>query len=247
MKKYLLLLLVISVGLFISSCEDSSTSPEPEAKASIILDSSPSGAQIWVTYPNSTTPQNKGNTPDSVVSLDAGDYTITLKLDGYKDTSWTVTLLAGQVYTKTVTLSTNLITTNYGPIRLWETTGTSSAQPSGLDLSTGQAVSSSNAAADLMYETNSTFTVHRLVKTTSKNTFFKTGTGTDLTDGTDSPVKDASWANEMSDTETKYVYIYDNDNHYSKLKIVNASSLLEVPAWVEVQYIYNGSADDKRF
>lgn len=248
MKKYLLILLFISVGLFISGCEEDSTSPEEEVqKASIVLSSSPSQAQIWLTYPNSTTPQNKGNTPDSVVSLDPGQYTITLKLDGYNDTTWTITLIEGQVYTKTVTLTSSLSTKSYGPIKLWETTGTSSSQPSGLDLSTGQAVSSSNAAADLMYETNSTFTVHRLVKTSSKNTYFLNGNATNLTDGADSPAWASSWATEMSDEATNYYFIYDHDTHYSKLKITAVSGLLEVPAWVEVEYIYNEKANDKRF
>lgn len=243
MKKLFLLLLVLSVGLFISSCEDSGTDPEdPSAtKATIIISSVPTGAQIWLDD------ENKGNTPDSVVSLDPGEYTITLKLDGYNDTTWTVELIAGQVYTRTVTLVSSLVTTPHGPIRLWETTGTGASQPSGLDLSTGQAVSSSDAAADLMYQTNDGFTIHRLVKTSSKNTFFNVTTGTNLNDGTDSPTKDASWATEMSDTEDNYVFIFDNDNHYSKLKIVAVSGLLDDPAWVEVEYIYNENANDKRF
>jgi len=247
MRKILLLLLVMSVGLFISSCEDTGTDPEPVEKGSIVLSSSPSGAQIWLTYPNSTTPQNKGNTPDSVVSLDAGDYTITLKLDGYRDTTWTVTLLAGQVYTKTVTLNSSLIVTPHGPVRLWETTGTGASQPSGLDFSTGTAVSSSAAAADIMYQTNSSFTVDHLTASGTKNVFFKNGNATNLNDALDSPTKDNTWSDDMSASENNYFFVLDNENHYVKLKIVNRSSLIETPAWVDVEYLYNETANDKRF
>ena len=231
--------------LFLSSCNDTTNNPETSnpTTGGIYLSSVPPGADIWL---NNVFQNNF--TPDSLNGLNAGSYQITLKLTGYLDTTFTVTITAGQIDTKNVELTSSLVTQSFGPVRLWETTGTTALQPSGLQLSTGQAVSSSSPNADLLYYTNSGFTVHEIRSSSTRNTFFYVSNQTNLNDGEDSPVKEASWVTSFSDTETNnYVFVYDNDHHYSKIKIVNVSSFTESPAWVEIQGIYNKTADDLRF
>ncbi|MCX6151851.1 MAG: PEGA domain-containing protein [Ignavibacteriales bacterium] len=209
--------------------------------SSIYVTSIPAGAQIWINN------QNKGNTPDSVVSLTAGSYQVTLKLDGYKDTIVSVTVIAGQKATKNVVLTISLVTVSFGPVRLWETYGTGADKPSGLQLSTGATASSSSAIIDIFYYTNSTFSVHEVRSSATRNTFFKVGANTNLTDNVSSSTKDGNWSTTMTDTETNYVFVYDADHHYSKIKIVAVSSIVESPAWIEIQGIYNKTVDDKRF
>jgi hypothetical protein len=242
MKKIFILPIILVVGLMFYSCDSTSTNPETSSKGSIYITSIPAGAQIWLGGTN----QSKV-TPDSITNLDAGSFQITLKLNGYKDTTFSVTVTAGQKATKNVVLTSSLQTKSFGTVRIWETTGTSAAQPSGLQLSTGLAVSSSSSTADLYYYTNSNFTVHEIRSSTSRSTFFKVGASTDLNDHVSSSVKGATWTNTMSDEETNYVFIYDNDHHYSKIKIVNVSSITESPAWIEIQGIYNQNVDDIRF
>jgi hypothetical protein len=242
MKKFLITILILVTGMFLSSCNDNTTNPETPSAGTIYLTSVPPGALIWL----NNVDQNK-LTPDSLSGLNAGSYQVTLKLTGYLDTTFTITITAGKTDTKNIVLTTSLVTKSFVPVRLWETTGTSAQQPSGLQLSTGQAVSSSSPNADLLYYTNSGFTVHEIRSSSTRNTFFYVSNQTNLNDGEYSPIKEASWVNSFSDTETNYVFVYDNDHHYSKIKIVNVSSITESPAWVEIQGIYNQTADDPRF
>jgi len=242
MRKYLITILVLITGLFLSSCNDNTTNPETPSTGGIYLTSVPPGAEIWL---NNVFQNNF--TPDTLTGLNAGSYQITFKLSGYLDTTFTITITAGQTDTKNVVLTSSLVTKSFGPVRLWETTGTNAQQPSGLQLSTGQAVSSSSPDADLYYYTNADFTIHEIRSSSTRNTFFYVSNQTNLNDGENSPIKEASWTNSFSDTETDYVFVYDNDHHYSKIKIVNVSSITESPAWIEVQGIYNETVDDPRF
>ena len=53
----------------------------------------------------------------------------------------------------------------------------------------------------------------------------------------------------MADRDsTKYVFLYDADSHYSKVKIVNwGGGNVGDPAWVEIKFWYNKTASDTRF
>ncbi|MDZ7626414.1 MAG: hypothetical protein U5J96_18460 [Ignavibacteriaceae bacterium] len=52
----------------------------------------------------------------------------------------------------------------------------------------------------------------------------------------------------MDDREPNYVFLYDHDGHYSKIKIVSwGGGVPGEPAWVEVQWYYNEVQLDKRF
>lgn len=242
MKKYFILPIILLSALIFYSCDSTTTEPESSTKGSIYLTSVPAGAAIYL----NGTSQSKV-TPDSLTSLDAGSFQITLKLNGYKDTTFSVTVTAGVKTNKNVVLTSSLQTKSFGPVKVYETTGTTSSQPSGLILSSGTAVSTSNTSMDIYYNTNSSFTVHEIKSSSSRSAFFKVGSSTSLADGVASSVKDATWSTTMSDEETNYVFVYDADHHYSKIKIVSVSSITESPAWVEIQGIYNMTVDDPRF
>ena len=65
----------------------------------------------------------------------------------------------------------------------------------------------------------------------------------------DSPLRNTgTWTNNIGDRENNYVFLYDHDGNYSKLKIVNwGGGVIGEPAWVEVQWIYNNTLLDNRF
>ncbi len=72
--------------------------------------------------------------------------------------------------------------------------------------------------------------------------------GTNLNDSVSSPIVSNSWSDHIPDTETNYAFLYDNDHHYSKLIITNmGGGTPNNPAWIEVKWIYNKTADDVRF
>jgi hypothetical protein len=240
MKKLLFIPMLLLWGLFIVSCEDTTTNPEETTPTTgtLVVQSTPAGAQIWVDGTNTGKV-----TPDSVKNLSAGTHSFTLKLDGYKDTAQTgVSITAGQITTKNITLTRAAST--FGPVRLWETTGTTAAQPSGLDLSTGTAYgisSADNDKVDIYYSSNG-FIIRSANGSSgmTRETYFKNGGATNINDGIDSPAKDGTWATQMTDRETNYWFLFDADQHYSKIKITSyGGGTPGNPAWVEVQLIYN--------
>ncbi len=256
MRKYIFLPLTIILGFLVASCSDTTTNPPPvEDTGSIFINSSPLGATITLDGTNTGKV-----TPDSISSVSTGQHSITLSFAGYRDTTFTVNVTANLQTTKQITLVSTLSTTMYGPVRIYETAGTDPiTEPSGLVLSSGNAygVSSSNKdSVDIYYSTTGTGGQGYLVQSADLNTTqgltrttkFYVGSGTDITDGEDSPNSALSgWTNHMSDRENNYVFLYDDDGNYSKLIITNYSAEGEVPAWVEVKWLYNNIGADKRF
>lgn len=251
MRKYVYLPLLIILGIFVASCSDTTTNPPPVTETgSIFVNSSPVGAQISV----DGTSTGKV-TPDSVTDLSTGDHTVSLSLTGYRDTTITVTVHANlQTTPPTVTLVTTLSTTTYGPVIIFESADPSASDPSGLDLSTGSTIAISTADSvncDIYYSTSGF-----LVQSASLNnhmhreTFFKVGAGNNLQDEVDSPIYplNGPWTTGIADTQTNYVFLYDDDGHYSKMKITNrGGGSGSNPAWVEITWIYNNTGADTRF
>jgi hypothetical protein len=256
MRKYIVLSLTLLLGILVASCSDTTTNPPPvEDTGSIFINSTPAGAQITVDGTNSSKV-----TPDSVTNLSVGGHSVTLSLNGYIDTTFNVTVVANLQTTKQVTLVSTLSTTPYGPVIIYETAGTTAGQPSGIDLSSGMAYGVSSAdkdKVDLYYSTTGTGGTPYLVQSAdlypnlTRHTAFFVGNGTDITDGTDSPIYPlgGSWTDNMGDRENNYVFLYDEDGNYSKIKITDyhTGSGQGDPSWVEVEWLYNNTGADNRF
>ncbi len=89
MKKYLFFILISLVCLFISCEQDISVSPpdtEP-TKAFVFITSNPSGAMI---YKNGK--YSGRRTPDTLKFVDFGEYSIKLKLEYFRDTTFNITV-----------------------------------------------------------------------------------------------------------------------------------------------------------
>ncbi len=256
MKKIYLLLIIPLLGLVITSCDSSDDPMTPvNTKGSIYLTSNPAGAQIWVDGVNTNL-----TTPDTALNVEQGVRNVTLKLQDYKDTTFAISVTAEQTSIVTnIVMITNIITTLYGPVRIYETAGTGPTEPSGLDLSSGMAYGVSSPQADLVdiyYSTDGTGGQGYLVQSANlyppgliRETDFFVGSSTNLFDGEDSPlISSGTWTNNIDDRETNYVFLYDHDGHYSKLKIVTwGGGVPGEPAWVEVQWYYNETTLDNRF
>lgn len=242
MKKLFILPLLLAVGIFLSGCEDTSTDPiVTVVKGSVYVQTTPVGAQIWINNVNSGKV-----TPDTIKNLDSGNVVITLKLATFKDTTFTVQILPNQVRSVAITMKADINAVKFGPVRIWETAGTTAAQPSGLILATGVAASSGDNATDIYYSSTGW-----IVRTgTVKTTWFKVGNGsTNLNDGVSSTIQDNSWANNMIDRATNgYYFIKTQEGNYVKILITNFSpGGVGNPAWVEVTYWYNNTVGDLRF
>ncbi len=250
MRNNIYLLIVIFLGLILASCSDTTTNPPVVTeKGSILIDSSPQGARINVDD------TNYGVTPDSVTGLSVGSHTVKLSLTGYRDTVFSVTVHANvQTAPPPVVLVSTLSVLNFGPVRIFESLDPSPDDPSGLDLSTGTAIAistSDSVNADIYY-TSSGFLVQsaNLSGHMHRHTYFNISSKYNLNDGEDSPTYPigGTWNPSMPDTVTRYVYLYDTDSHYSKIKITNMGGGSGTnPAWIEITWIYNNTATDTRF
>jgi hypothetical protein len=245
MKKLLLLFLTVFLAFILISCEDSTTDPLPVSKGSINLSSTPSGAVILV--------DNQGTgktTPAVITDLDPGIVTVTLQFAGYRDTTFTMNVVADMETPQHVTLTQNAPDLeSYQNIKLYEVI---SDNLSGLDLSTGERTVSNASETDIYFDgTNGIRDLksqHLRSATTTNRTYFYLGSGTNIEDGTDSPVyqASASWG-DNSNNSLNYMFLYDKDDHYSKLVIVDTGQDGPVDRYVIIRFMYNNNANDVRF
>jgi len=249
MKKLIFLLLIPFVALVVSSCSDDDPITPSAMEGNLYITSNPAGAQIWIDGVNTSQ-----TTPDTVLDIDEGVHNVTLKLTEYKDTTFSISITADQTsIVGPIALTSDINTTLYGPVRIYETAGTSASQPSGLDLSTGLAHGVSSPEANLVdiYYSSTGFLVQSadLYGTLIRETDFFVGTSANLFDGVDSPERSTgTWTTGIGDREANYVFLYDHDGNYSKLKIVNwGGGVPGEPAWVDVQWYYNNTQLDERF
>ena len=252
MKK-LILLLIIPLVMLITSC-DSDDPSTPTPTGSIYLTSIPAGAAIWIDGSNTFS-----TTPDTINDVDQGVRSVTLMLQDYRDTTFSVTVSEGQLSVVTnVVLISDISTELYGPVRIYEIYNTPASQPSGLDLSDGMAYGVSSPEADLIdiyfysdaggnsYLIQSADLYPNLIRETD----FFVSSATNLFDEMDSPLRNTGvWTDNIDDTENNYVFLYDHDGHYSKMKIVNrgGGGGPGDPSWVDIQWYYNNNNLDNRF
>jgi hypothetical protein len=249
MKKLILLLIIPFAGMLLTSCDSTEDPITPAAKGNLFLTSNPAGAEIWIDGSNTSQ-----TTPDTVKDLDAAVYTVTLKLTDYNDTTFSVSVSSGQTSVVTnIALVSNMMKTLYGPVKIYETAGTTAQQPSGLDLSSGNAwgISSDSSGLVDIYYTSTGFLVQsaHLSPSLVRETDFFVGSADNLFDEEDSPLRNTgTWAENIGDRESNYVFLYDHDGHYSKLKIVSwGGGVPGEPAWINVQWYYNDIVLDNRF
>ncbi len=223
---------------------------EMTALGSIVVNSTPPGAAIILDGVNTGF-----GTPATISNLIAGDYEIKLQFANYEEFTQVVTVTDGVEFQ----LNANLVPvySTFSSVKIWETTGTTADQPSGVDLSTGEAygISTDNRVnVDIYYFSASDGSTY-LVQSASEHsnmtreTLFFNGGATNLNDGADSPVATNSWAVSMSDRESNYFFLYDQDGNYSKLKISDFGGGTGPgdPAWVELDWIYNTASEDRQF
>ena len=99
MKKFILLTFILIS--FISCREDTVQYTIDQSTADVIINSNPRKALIYLNNINS------GKiTPDTLKNLNPGSYLITLKLDGYRDSSTTISVEAEQDQSVFVLLKT---------------------------------------------------------------------------------------------------------------------------------------------
>ena len=246
-KNYFILPLLLILGFFFSACNSDTTNPvnTPPTTGSIYIQSTPGGAQIWVDGTNST-----NVTPDSVIGLSAGNHLVTLKLATFFDDTATVPVNAGYQAQLSLILAADYRTL-YDNVQVWESQGTSASQPSGIILKSGTASSiqnGQNAGVDIYYSTFGGLVLASMFSVNARPTSFFIGASTDLFDRIPSPAYvPANWVTQISDQTTNYFYLYDNDQHFSKMIITDRSGTGVAPKWLKLRWYYNINAVDQRF
>ncbi|MDP1995128.1 MAG: hypothetical protein Q8K40_07770, partial [Ignavibacteria bacterium] len=82
-----------------------------------------------------------------------------------------------------------------------------------------------------------------------RKTRFKAAGTSNINDGAAAPAYDVTtWTNKIPDRDTtQYYFVYDNDQHYAKVKVVSYGDNSGKEAYVDVQIIYNNAVGEKRF
>lgn len=252
MMKKLILLLIPLLGLILASCDSSDDPTSPViTEGNIFITSNPAGAEIWIDGVTTGL-----TTPDTVTGVQEGVRNVTLKLQDFQDTTFAISVTAEQTsVVGPIVMVSDIVTTLFGPVRIYETAGTTASEPSGLDLSSGMAygVSGTNKMdVDIYYSSNGFLVQSAHLNTTNgliRETDFFVGSSSNLFDNEDSPlITTGTWTDNIGDRETNYVFLYDHDGHYSKIKIVDwGGGVPGEPAWVEIQWYYNETIQDNRF
>ena len=232
-------------GLLLASCTSSDNNPVSSPVGSILVSSSPASAQIWLDGTNTGKV-----TPDSITNVAVGNHTVILKLTNYLNDTVTVTVSEGLQTTVNRILASDKSVTNYGPIQIWETVGTTASQPSGIILKTGRASSIATGGKDSVdvYYSSTGFVVTTAYNINGRPTSFYVGSSNALTDGVSSPLATNSWVTQVNDTQNNYFFLFDADSHYSKMIITDrGGGTPGTPAWIKVQWLYNNKQNDQRF
>lgn len=259
MKKISLLFALFALLSFAFVGCETTTDPDPATQTgTLTLTSSPVGAQIWRDGVNT-----QKVTPDSLTGLTAGNYSITLKLQGFRDSTFSVTVVAGQRVLRNINLTQNpLVTERFTNVRLFEREATGF---SGLRLSDGRLQSSNDATTDIFLDGTGNGPLdlksqhlRTPAPTTLRYTDFFNGNGTGATnidDGVDSPVYSsapaAGWTtSKLFTTRSTYSFLYTDDLYYVKLMVTNnggGTGPGDPFRWVDVTYIFNKTLNDRRF
>jgi hypothetical protein len=238
--------LIIIFGFIFSSCKKNDNNPIADNPVgNIYIFSIPASADIWLDGTDT-----KKITPDSLTNIRVGEHIVILKATNYKDDSVHINIQDGSHITINRTLLSDISTSLYGPIQIWDTTAASSF-PNGIILKTGRSSLTTSGGKDSV---DFYYSVNGLVITTPSNninhriTSFFVGLSTILNDSIASPTVLDSWLTQVQNSETNYFFIFDSDSHYSKMIITDTSpGSAGNPAWIKVKWLYNNKPNDRRF
>ena len=247
MKELFFFLFVILIfGFFLSSCKKNDNNPITTSPVgNIYIFSDPVSAHIWLDGTDT-----KEITPDSLTNLKIGNHVIILKSNNYLDDTVLVNIQDGSHITLNRTLISDNSISIYGPIQIWDTSGTTSL-PSGIILKTGRSSLTSSGgkdSVDLYFLSNGLVLTTPSSSINNRITSFFVGLSTNLNDSTESPSALNSWVTQVQSSETNYFFIFDSDSHYSKMTITERDpGSSGNPAWIKVKWLYNNKPNDRRF
>ena len=126
MKKLILFLLIPFAITLVTSCSDDDPITQTPT-GSIYLTSIPADAEIWIDGSNTFK-----TTPDTINDVDEGVRSVTLKLQDYRDTTFSISVTGGQTSVVTnIVLVSDISTALYGPVRIYEIYNTPASQQIG--------------------------------------------------------------------------------------------------------------------
>lgn len=242
------------IVFFSGACE---SSPNPDdyilKKGGLDITSYPAKAQIWLNGLNSYKV-----TRDSIINLDPGTYKVTLVSPGYFDSTFQVTVSLGIAKHLEIDLSDSKIYDTIPASSIYKTDLVSETKNSGIVLSAGVAFTMSGPdSVDFFYSSydstlRSPDAATTELRTYSRKSRFLKTTLHDVADGAPVPKAyseaDPDWTDFIPDTLTSYFFVYDFDQHYSKVKISKKFPTSgSDPSWLEVIGYYNMRKDNLLF
>lgn len=132
-RKLLLPIILLTSILFLTGCDNKDNPVTPD-QGKLVITSTPTQADVYVGGTNS------GKKTGDTLTLPTGTYNITLKKTLFKDTTFTVTIVANQTLTRSVTLTEASFTVNSTPAgaKIYlNGVNTGSVTPAGIRLAVG--------------------------------------------------------------------------------------------------------------
>jgi len=209
----------------------------------VIITSEPKFADIFIDDFD-----QESATPDEF-NLSEGIHSITLKLDEFFDSTVVVNIKNSEDIPVHIKLRSKSIVAFKGVI--WDSSSTDPNRLGGLDLSTGKNVVFKNKrgkSADLYFASKNNIIANpNKLYYENKNTLMKEGPSPNIKDRVDGPYEqDDSWSDSTFANVNNYLFLYDANGHYSKLKIVGTVTSGNLKG-IKVEWLYNKKPYDNFF
>lgn len=133
-RKLLFTIFMLSTILFLTGCDNKTDNPITPDQGKLFISSTPTLADVFI---NGT---SSGKKTGDTLTLPTGTYSVTLKKTLYKDTTFSVTIVANQTLSRAVTLTEASFTVNSTPAgaKIYlNGVNTGSVTPAGIRLAVG--------------------------------------------------------------------------------------------------------------
>jgi hypothetical protein len=212
----------------------------------ISVTSTPAGASIFLDG------VNQGVTSPSVLTnIQIGKHSLVLNLNGYIPDSVQVNVLGSQTSYIKRTLIPKAALSSFGPVLIYYGYNIPTGLPNSLVLSSGTTRATSVGSIDSIDLVSNSYYITSAYSYNSRNTYFGSTSGYyNLNDGVAAiNFSSGYYYSQMSISSNGYFFIYDNDQHYSKMIITasGGSGSSTDPYYVKVQWLYNQTSGDIRF
>jgi hypothetical protein len=207
--------------------------------------SDPDGAAIWLDGINQSV-----TTPSVLTNIQIGKHSLVFNLTGYIPDTVQVNVLGSQTSYVKRTLIPHAAFSSFGPVLIYYGYNVPTSLPNSLVLSSGTSSSTFVSRYDSIDVVSNSYYLTSAYSYNNRNTYFSSSSSNNLNDGVAAiSYSSGYYDSEISITLNGYFFIYDNEQHYSKMMIteLGGNGTSTNPYYMKVKWLYNNTAGDLRF